>query len=131
MRTNRSKRRSGHTLVRLTVVFSIIGVLIVGLGLPALEKATGGLPFLDNLKQQASAMFGYLGAFSHLSGSFRSPTSGPRLPWSTPSSPYVNQQNSPYLEHSGLSDGYGQPSSSGSALPWMQPSSPYVDHGGL
>jgi len=120
MRTNRPKSRAGITLVRLLVVTSIIGVLVVGLGLPAFQKAAQRLPWLNNLKQQAMSVASYLGAFSNLSSSF-GPSTGTRLPW--------QRQTSPYLNHQGLGE-YGQPSA-GAPLPWMQPTSPYVDHQGL
>ena len=121
MRTNRPKSRAGLTLVRLLVVISIIGVLSVGLVLPALQKAAHRSPWLSNLKQQALAVASYLGAFGHLSSNFRQPTGTP-LPWQS--------QTSPYLDHQGLYNGYGQPPT-GTPLPWQSQTSPYVEHQGL
>ena len=120
MRNNRRKSRAGLTLVRLLVVISIIGVLVVGLFLPAFQKVIHRSPWLNNLKEQALAVAGYLGAFRDLSSATR-PSTGTRLPWA--------RQTSPYLEHQGLYD--QSPPTGAPLLPWMQPTSPYVEHQGL
>jgi type II secretory pathway pseudopilin PulG len=112
MRTNRPKSRAGLTLVRLAVVISIVGVLVVGLLLPAVQevrKAAHRSQFLNDLKQQAVAVASYVSAFSK----------GKGFPWSKPASPY--------LDHSGLSDGYGQ-APAGTPLPWQSQNSPYLQH---
>jgi hypothetical protein len=121
MRTDRPKSRAGLTLVRLLLVITLIAVSVCLLS-PAIKQAIRRSAAFNSLKDQALAVASYLGAFGDVSSAFGSPR-GTRLPW--------QKQTSPYLDHQGLSDGYGGQPPTSSALPWQKPTSPYLDHQGL
>jgi hypothetical protein len=116
MRTDRAKSRAGFTLAKLVLAIAVIG-LAVSFIWPTIREAVSRSDWFNKLQQQAPAVANAMSFVGNLPSAI-APLTGGR-----------QRQNSPYLDHDGLSNGFGQ-ASTGTPLPWQRQTSPYLNHQG-